>query len=112
MPRDYTNHLSDILEAARDIQRFTAGFTFEQYERDTLVKAAVERKFTIIGEALVRLRQDRPDLLDRIRDTRRIIGFRNIVVHGYDVIRDRPIWSIIHDHLPLLIEDANALLKS
>jgi uncharacterized protein with HEPN domain len=42
---------------------------------------------------------------------RQIIGFRNILVHGYDVIRDREVWKILEDDLPTLSREVDTLLK-
>ena len=52
MQRDVEKHLIDILEAANDIQQFVSGRAFDDYHSDRMLKAAVERKFEIIGEAL------------------------------------------------------------
>lgn len=71
----------------------------------------MERKFEIMGEALNRLRRDEPALLSKLRDHRDIISFRNILVHGYDAIDDRIVWSIIEDELDNLKEDVERLLQ-
>jgi uncharacterized protein with HEPN domain len=52
MHRDPRVFLWDVREAADDITQFTAGLDADGYERNKLVRAAVERKFEIIGEAL------------------------------------------------------------
>ncbi len=88
MKHDANAYLHDIQVAGGDILEFTKGLLKEDYCKSELVKAAVERKFTIIGEALVRLRKDYPSLLRSIEDTDKIIGFRNVLVHGYDIIDD------------------------
>ena len=44
--------LLDALEACRAIQDFVAGNTFADYERNLMLRSAVERQFEIIGEAL------------------------------------------------------------
>jgi uncharacterized protein with HEPN domain len=46
------------------------------------VRAAVERKFEVVGEALGQLARLDPELAARIPDYRRIIAFRNILIHG------------------------------
>ena len=55
MHRDVEKHLVDILEAARDVQGFVGDKSFDEYRSDRMLKAAVERKFEIIGEALTRV---------------------------------------------------------
>ena len=81
----------------------------EDYCKSELIKAAVERKFAVIGEALVRLRDEYPSLLEQISDTEKIIGFRNVLVHGYDMIDDATVWSAIESNLPVLLQEVRAL---
>jgi uncharacterized protein with HEPN domain len=70
-------------EAAERVARFTAGKVFADYERDDLLRSAVERQLEIVGDALGKLRRVDPATAASIRDIERIVGFRNIVVHGY-----------------------------
>ena len=81
----------------------------QDYCKSELVRAAVERKFAVIGEALVRLREDYPALLERISDREKIIAFRSVLVHGYDVIDDATVWSAIASNLPTLLEEVKTL---
>lgn len=75
-------------------------------------RAAVERKFEIIGEALNRLYREDDEALSQIRDYQRIIGFRNILAHGYDAIDQHLVWDAVQNHLPLLREDVERLINS
>ena len=45
-------YLYDMQQAVALLTEFTAGKTFADYERDAMLRAAVERKFEIVGEAL------------------------------------------------------------
>ncbi len=56
MKDEVIEHLEDILREAFDIKEFTSGINFEQYSKDRLLKAGMERKLEIIGEALNRIR--------------------------------------------------------
>ena len=49
--------LYDILRAAESLERFASGKNFAEYEADPMLRAAVERQFEIIGEALRQLRR-------------------------------------------------------
>ena len=51
MDNNSLKHFYDALIAARAIQTFIAGKTFDDYLDDDLLSAGVERKFEIIGEA-------------------------------------------------------------
>jgi uncharacterized protein with HEPN domain len=79
---DLRAYLYDICEACRQIIGFTSGLSFEEYASNDLVKAAAERKFVTIGEVLMRIRREYPEVLERISGVDRIIGFRNVLVHG------------------------------
>ncbi len=110
MQLEVKKHLADALTAIERALRFIAGKTLADYTADDLLRAAVERQFVTVGEALVRLRQRSPSILDRITDHRRIIRFRNIVVHGYDVLANETVWDIPRQHAPRLRLELQALL--
>ena len=102
--------LLDIDRAGADISRFTEGMTGDAYAGDALTQAAVERKFEIIGEALNRLHQSHPNLAERIPRLRRIIDFRNLLIHGYASVRPERVWDYVQSHLPQLRRIVRELL--
>jgi len=110
MRHDLRPLLRDIDLAAADIETFVLGLTEGEYESSPLVKAAVERKFTVMGEALVRIRQAFPEVIQQIAEARDIIGFRNVVIHGYDSINDSSVWGSIHNDLPHLRRTVQRML--
>ena len=103
-------YLFDVKLAAGSIAAFCTGKSFEQYCSDDLLRAGVERKFGIIGEALARLATDDPDIAAQIPEHPRIIAFRNIIVHGYASVDDRIVWGVIEAHLPALRAAVELLL--
>jgi len=104
-------YLYDIAQAADLIESFTSDKTFADYEANAMLRSAVERQFEIIGEALAQLtRLDEP-LAAKIEDYRRIIAFRNILIHGYAVVDDRLVWDIVQSKLPVLRQDVASLLE-
>ena len=106
MDKKYLAHLYDIREAIEAIFLFTENASFEEYEQNEMLRSAVERKFEIVGEALNRIKRDNPELLESIREHRKIISFRNILIHGYDNIDNRIVWDVIQNDLNNLREDA------
>ena len=50
--------------------------------------------------------------MERIADYRRIIAFRNVLIHGYDVIDPAIVWSAIAEERAPLLADVQALLDS
>lgn len=76
-----------------------------------MVRAAVERKFEIIGEALAQLARLDPALAARVPEYRRIIAFRNVIIHGYATVDDGEVWRIAMTLLPGLRAVVAGLLR-
>ena len=66
MPPEGLKLLVDIQQSLTAIQEFTIGMDFGSYRNDGKTRAAVERKFEIIGEACGRLRDRCPGLFAEI----------------------------------------------
>ena len=110
MRLEVQKYLFDVRQACERIREFTFEQSFADYQQSPMLRAAVERQFEIIGEALNRLFRLEPDLADRITDGRRIIAFRNILVHAYAQIDNRVVWGVIESELRTLETDVAALL--
>lgn len=110
MDRDARSYLWDMQDAADAIARFTAGMDSSQYVDNEIVRAAVERKFEIIGEAVGQLAKLDPTLAQRVPDFRDIIAFRNLLIHGYAVINHDEVWDAVQTSLPGLRAAVAALL--
>jgi uncharacterized protein with HEPN domain len=110
MRHEAKRYLYDVAQAAKLIAQFTAGKTFEDYLKDPMLRAAVERKFEIIGEALAQLAKRDTPAAERISEHRRIIAFRNILVHGYADVDDRLVWDIVESKLRALRGEVALLL--
>jgi uncharacterized protein with HEPN domain len=110
MQPDLPARLQHILDAGEMIQQITAGKTFDDYEREVVLRYAVERLFSIIGEALREAARLDPFVQDRVTSFRKIVDFRNILVHGYASVYDESVWQRIVDDLPLLLREVRALL--
>jgi len=50
------------------------------------------------------------DVSEQITNHRRIIAFRNILIHGYAVIDDRVVWDVVQKDLPILDQEVRTLL--
>lgn len=111
MQHDNMMLLEDIRQASEKILEFTHGKTLSKYQQDSMCRSAVERQFEIIGESLNRLYKSDPDTASKITNYSRIIAFKNILIHGYDVVEDAVVWDIISDYLPGLYEQVLDMLK-
>ena len=111
MQLESAKYLFDVQSAARTLAGFVAGRDWDSYQRDAMLRAAVERQFEIIGEALSQLGRRDSALLARIPDHRRIIAFRNILIHGYADVGDALVWDIVQTRLLPLMAHVEALLQ-
>ena len=111
MRLEVKKYLYDIQQAAARIAEFTADKRLEDYQGSALVGAAVERQFEIIGEALAQLARLDTRLVARISEHRRIVAFRNILIHGYADVDDRLVWDVVQNKLPVLRREVELLLS-
>ena len=101
--------LLDIKEAAEAIFDYLGEKRdFSLYERNKMLQRAVEREFEIIGEAINKLLKIDPDF--PVKNARRIVDLRNLVIHGYDKVDHAIIWGIISRDLPELKNEVTNLL--
>ena len=105
MPHRTRKLLLDINLSCQEILEFIDDKSFEDFQNDRMLQLAIEREFEIIGEALYRLSFIEEDkLADRIPEYRKIIDFRNIIAHGYDIIDDAALWDFAVNRVPELID--------
>lgn len=103
--------LYDILKAAELLTEFARDKTFDEYTRDAMLRSAIERQLEIIGEAISQLAKIDPPCTSRISEHRRIIAFRNILIHGYAQVDDQVVWSVLDAKLPILKKEVEDLLR-
>lgn len=103
-------YLSDILRAIELIEDFTkSSLNYEEYLNDLKTQSAVERQLGIIGEAVNKF-----DLLNpggSLEHARKIVGFRNRLIHTYDAIDSSMVWAIIKNHLQPLKEEVKQKIE-
>jgi uncharacterized protein with HEPN domain len=101
--------LEDIREAGQTVLEITSGRTLADYLADKVLRLAVERCFEIIGEAMRRLGETDRATAGRISDYERIIAFRNVLIHGYSLVKHELVWSVVENQLPVLMAEVEAL---
>lgn len=112
MNDEIRKNLIDVLQAGEEIQRFTQDMNFRAYQNNPITQRAVERNFEIIGEALNRIKRMDAEFLARVSEHNRIIGFRNILIHGYDIVDEMIVWKAVEDHLPTLLKEIQMILDA
>lgn len=103
--------LHDVQQSGILLERFLNGKIFDDYVADPLLRSAVERQLEVIGEALNQLSKIDPANVARVRDYRRIVALRNILIHGYARVDNRVIWNILEQSVPVLRQEVDALLR-
>ena len=105
--------LIDIQSSILEIESFLAGGpgSFAEYQKNQILKRAVERNLEIIGEAMNRIVTRDSSYLEKITEARNIVGLRNQIIHSYDTLSDENIWSILINHFPKLKVEVEELLR-
>lgn len=104
MPHSVRKLLIDLSLSCEEIIDFTSTGNFKEFQGNRVLQLAVEREFEIIGEVLSRLEKiDREGLMDKIPEYRKIIDFRNIIAHGYDMINESILWDFAINRVPELL---------
>ena len=111
MQRDSRKCLFDMLDSCRFLVGFVRGKTIEDLRNDRGFRSAVERELQIVGEALWVLSRVAPETAERISENKRVIRFRHVLVHGYDIVDYDIVWTLLRDKLPLLEAEVESLLK-
>lgn len=100
--RDDLTSMKDMLDHAREAAELLGDAGREDLGRDRVRQLALTRLVEIIGEAANRVsedaRLDAPEI-----PWPQIIGMRNRLIHGYDVIDYDLLWDTIANDLPPLI---------
>ena len=102
MKRDDISTVIDILKACARIQEFVSGFERETFVLDARTQSAVIHQILIVGEAVGRLSHSFRDINDDI-PWHAIIGMRNRLIHGYDVVDVDEVWNTAIRDIPELI---------
>jgi uncharacterized protein with HEPN domain len=113
MPRERRRdslYLADIIDSARTVARWLAE-RGEQWDDDEILRNAVLRQLSVVGESASCLSDD---VRGRLPDIpwREIRGFRNIAVHAYFSLD----WTVVHEvatvNLPDMAPKVLALLRT
>ncbi|MFQ5413534.1 MAG: DUF86 domain-containing protein [Phycisphaerae bacterium] len=110
MPRDREKYVFDMLDSCGFLLEFTEGESLERYIQDRAFRGAVERELQIIGEAMLQLRSTDAATARGISEHERIIGFRHVLVHGYDVLDPEIVWFVVKEKVPILRRELEGIL--
>ena len=109
-PNDETR-LKHMIEAAEKAMAFAHGKTRDDLDQDEVLCLALVRLLEIVGEAANRVS---PQLRAQHQDVpwALIIGMRNRLIHGYDVIDPEILWQTLRQDLHPLISNLQTILST
>jgi len=106
--RDASFYFVDIFLAIYKINLYTQRFDNAQDFLDSMLEwDATIRELEIIGEAinwLIKL-----NILEN-KKYRKIVDFRNLVIHGYFGIDENDVWDVVKNKLSPLMEDLTNII--
>ncbi len=108
--RDDSVTLNDMHQHACEALELLGDASPDDLGRNRVVQLALTRLIEIIGKAAYRVS---PEMRDANRQIpwAQIIGMRNRLIHGYDVIDFDLLWSTIKTDIPTLIVAIEEALK-
>jgi uncharacterized protein with HEPN domain len=111
MQRKIEPVLAEILEAIEGIETHTTGKSLADFERDWLLRLAVQRALEIISEAC---RHIPDEFLGAAPDVpwKKIRGIGNILRHEYHKIADDVIWAVVVENIGPLKTAIDAIRRS
>jgi uncharacterized protein with HEPN domain len=101
--------LCHMLDHVTEAIAVAEGRSRTDLESDRLLNLALVRLLEIVGEAATRVTEDRRCRSPEI-PWADIIGLRNRLIHGYDVVDFDILWDIVRDDLPPLATELRKAL--
>ena len=109
--RNPQKYLYDIINCSEFVLQLTKDKTVEDYKNDRIFRSALESELQIIGEAMLQLDRVSPETVEKISEHRSIIGFRHVLVHGYDSLDSDTVWNVVETKIALLLKQTKTLLQ-
>jgi uncharacterized protein with HEPN domain len=102
--------LCHMLDHAVEAVGLATGRTRQDLDADRLLNLSLVRLLEIVGEAAARLSPETRDRHPSI-PWPDIIGLRNRLIHGYDIVDFDILWDIVNDDLPPLIAQIREIVS-
>lgn len=102
--------LKDMLSHAREAVELLGNSSREELGRNRVIQLALTRLVEIVGEAANRVSEETRKANPKI-PWPQIIGMRNRLIHGYDVIDFDLLWDTVTDDLPPLIATLQEIVR-
>lgn len=107
---DLRSSLEDILDAITDMTRFLTDRSFDEYQRDKLLRLAIERCVEIISEAS---RHIPPDMKARHAAVpwQNVADIGNVLRHAYQSVDPQIMWEVATRHVAVLRDAVEHMLS-
>ena len=104
-------YMADLVDNTQAVLEYLDGISRGQWDQDRLRRDAVLYRLLLLGEIASALTDA---LRDRYPDVawRQIRAFRNLAVHKYFGVDWAVVWKIAQDEVPLLEEQAMAIMRA
>jgi uncharacterized protein with HEPN domain len=103
--------LRHMLDHAREAYALVQNRSREDLDADRLLNLALVRLLEIVGEAASRVSTDERAHYPAI-PWPQIIGMRNRLIHGYDLVDFAILWQTVVEDLPPLMAALESILSS
>jgi uncharacterized protein with HEPN domain len=110
--RDIELFIVDIFISVQKIKEYISPFhNSNDLLHSSLHWDATIRQLEIIGEALNKLLEDEKFKTEAPGYFRKVVNFRNNIIHGYFGIDIDEVWNVITVHLDILQNDLNNIVR-
>ena len=103
--------LHHMLDHAREAIELLGSKTVEQVQDDRTLQLALTRLVEVVGEAASKVPPQVREQYAKV-PWREATATRNLLIHGYDVVRYDILHNTIHEHFPALIVELQRILES
>ena len=100
-------HIEHAIEA---IQNYVKTETMESFCENSLLHDAVLFQFSVIGEAIIHVENEKLDKYDY--PWHKVRSFRNLIAHEYFNVKLTAVWQIIKVDLPKLKITLKTIIKN
>ncbi len=101
--------LLDILLAARQIQEYTSGITFEEFAADSRTRESTLYHFIVMGEASKRISEETRAELSCI-PWGPMAQMRDFLAHHYDKMNFKKVWETVKTDIPTVLQSFEPIL--